>query len=127
MFAVWNTHDLDRAMAVFAADYEGRDVGQVEPQRGREGMRLALATFFQAIPDVRFTLDDLIVGGARVVAVWTACGTHRGPLLNIPACRRRVTVRGVSIFTLEGDQISRATYMWDLAGLLREIGLLPEL
>ena len=56
-----------------------------------------------------------------------AHGTHLGTLMNIPASGRSVSVRGVSVFTLAAGQVSRATYIWDVAGLLRTIGLLPEL
>lgn len=127
LIAAWNTHDLDQATAFFAADYEGNDVAQAEPQRGRAGIRRALAGYFQAIPDVTFTRGDLIVAGERAVVVWTARGTHLGTLMNIPASGRRVTVRGVSTFTLQDGQITKADFIWDVAGLLREIGLLPEL
>ena len=127
LIAAWNTHDLDLASAFFTPDYIGNDVAQAQPQHGRDGIRQALAIYFQALPDVRFALEDLVVGGDRAVAVWTARGTHRGTLMNIPASGRSVAVRGVSIFTLADGQISRATYIWDVAGLLRAIGLLPEL
>jgi steroid delta-isomerase-like uncharacterized protein len=127
LIAAWNTHDLDRASAFFADSYVGNDVAQVEPQHGREGIRNALARYFAALPDVCFTLDDLVVEGERAVVVWTARGTHRGMLMNIPASGRIVSVRGVSTFTLQDGQISRALYIWDVAGLLRGIGLLPEL
>jgi steroid delta-isomerase-like uncharacterized protein len=127
LIAAWNTHDLDQATAFFAADYEGNDVAQAEPQRGRAGIRQALARYFAAIPDVRFSLDDLVVAGERAVVVWRAHGTHLGALMNIPASGHAVTVRGVSAFTLRDGQIARAEYIWDVAGLLRDIGLLPEL
>ena len=127
LIAAWNTHDLDRATAFFAAEYEGSDVAQVEPQHGPAAIRRALAGYFQAIPDVTFTLGDLIVAGERAVALWTARGTHLGTLMNIPASGRHVTVRGVSTFTLQEGQITKADFIWDVAGLLRAIGLLPEL
>jgi steroid delta-isomerase-like uncharacterized protein len=127
LIAAWNTHDLDQATAFFAADYEGSDVAQAEPQHGRTGIRQALARYFEALPDVRFTLDDLVVAGERAVVIWTAHGTHLGALMSIPPSRRRVMVRGVSTFTLRDGQIAKAEYIWDVAGLLREIGLLPEL
>jgi hypothetical protein len=39
-----------------------------------------------------------------------------------------VQVRGVSLMTInETGQIVRLNRIWDLAGLLRAIGLLPEL
>ena len=65
--------------------------------------------------------------GERVVVVWTARGTHLGALMNIPASGRMVTVRGVSAFRLRDGQITQAEYIWDVAGMLRDIGLLPEL
>ncbi len=127
LIAAWNTHDLALATAFFAADYAGRDVAQAEPQHGRVGIQRALARYFEALPDVQFSLDDLVVSGARAVVIWTAHGTHLGALMNIPASGRRITVRGVSTFTLQDGQIVRAEYIWDVAGLLRAIGLLPEL
>ena len=59
--------------------------------------------------------------------MWTARGTRRGPLLNIPATGRQVEVRGVSVLTYRERKLFRALYLWDLAGLLRDIGLLPSL
>lgn len=127
LFAAWNTHDLERVLAFYAADYEGQDVAQEGTQYGHEGMRQMLVSYFQALPDVRFGVDDVIADGERAAVVWTAQGTHLGSLMNIPASGRRVTVHGMSAFTRAGGKVRRATYMWDVAGLLRDIGLLPDL
>lgn len=127
LVAAWNAHDLDGALACFAADCEGRDVAQATPYRGCAAMRRAMAGYCRALPDVRFALDDLVIAGDRVVAVWTATGTHLGVLMNIPPSGRRVSVRGVATFIVRDGLICRATYIWDVASLLRSIGLLPEL
>lgn len=127
LIAAWNTHDVDLATAFFAADYEGSDIAQAGRQRGRDGIRRSLARYFAALPDVRFTLEDVISEGDRMSVIWTARGTHLGALMNIPPSGRAVTVRGVSTFRLQDGQITQAEYIWDVAGLLREIGLLPEL
>jgi steroid delta-isomerase-like uncharacterized protein len=123
----WNTHDLDRATAFFAADYEGADIAQPESHFGPAGMREALAVYYRALPDVRFTIDDLVLDGERVVILWTARGTHLGSLMNIPPSQRAVAVRGVSALIVREGKVVRGLYIWDLAGLLRNIGLLPEL
>jgi hypothetical protein len=57
-------------------------------------------------------------------------GPQRGPQSvsqNIPPTGRRIAVCGISLLTIEGGRISRGLYVWDVAGLLRSIGLLPEL
>ena len=127
LVAAWNAHDLDQALACFAADCEARDVAQAFLQRGCADMRRAMAGYCRALPDVQFVLDDLVVAGDRAVVVWTATGTHLGMLFNIPASGRRVRVRGAATFIVRDGLICRATYIWDVAGLLRSIGLLPEL
>jgi steroid delta-isomerase-like uncharacterized protein len=123
----YNRHDLDRASSFYAADYEGVDVAQPLRHRGLIGVRQTITNYWTAFPDLQFVQDDLIVEPDRVVQVWTARGTHLGALMNIPPSGRRVAVHGVSVLTLDGERIQRALYVWDVAGLLRSIGLLPDL
>jgi steroid delta-isomerase-like uncharacterized protein len=86
-----------------------------------------LETYWQAFPDLQFRVTDRIVKDSRVVVIWVAVGTHQGTIMNIPATGHKVQVRGVSIIDVENDQIVRGQYIWDLAGMLRHMGLLPEL
>jgi steroid delta-isomerase-like uncharacterized protein len=123
----WNSHDLDAAAQFYADDYAGLDVAQREPHRGPTGIREFLARYHRAFPDYRFTTDEVIVENNRAVLVWTARGTHRGSVMNIPPTGRAINVRGVSVLTIENAQVKNAIYIWDVAGLLRNIGLLPEL
>ncbi len=123
----YNEHDLDRAASFYAADYEGMDVARPVPHHGPLGVRQSIADYIAAFPDLHFVQHDLIVEPDRVVLVWTAQGTHLGAFMNIPPSGRRVAVRGVSLLTLNGEHIQRALYVWDVAGLLRSIGLLPDL
>lgn len=123
----WNSHDANRVSEFYAPDYEGVDVAQPFPQRGQDGLRQMLARYWQAFPDIQFHNDETILEGDRVALVWSARGTHQGALLNIPPTGRVVTIRGVSVLMLDKGLIARATYIWDMAGLLRAIGLLPEL
>jgi hypothetical protein len=47
--------------------------------------------------------------------------------MNIPPTGRQVRVRGVSLMRLKNGRIKSARRIWDLAGMLRTFGLLPEL
>lgn len=124
-----NIRDLDQAASFYSPDYEGIDVARPEPQRGPEGIRASLTEYLNAFPDLAITEDEVIETAERIVQIWTARGTHRGTLMNIPATGRTVTVHGISILTIDTDtgQVCRGYYVWDVAGLLRSIGLLPEL
>lgn len=123
----WNSHDPQRVAALCAADYEGENVGEATPHRGPAGMAASVAAYLAAFPDLQFTVDEAVIQGERVAQVWQAHATHRGPLMNIPGTGRRIAVRGASLLTFKEGRLYRAVYVWDVAGLLREIGLLPEL
>ena len=127
LVAAWNSHNIDGTVEFYAPEYLGSDWGHSAPQRGRAGIRAFLARYHNAFPDMSFLADDTIVDGNRVALVWTARGTHRGAILNIPATGRPVSIRGVSLLTIENEKVKHATYVWDVAGLLRALGLLPEL
>lgn len=127
IISAWNAHDPDQATQYYTADYLGLDVSQAEPQRGLDGLRRAMANYFHAFPDIRFTQDTLIIQGNVMALAWTARGTHRGRLMNIPATGRPVEIQGVSLLTVANGQVKEASYIWDVAGMLRSIGLLPEL
>jgi len=127
LLAALNAHDVERVAGFYAPTYEELDVAQAAVLVGPEGIRRTLANYLCAFPDLHFTLDDLITEGNRAVLVWTLRGTHRGTLMHIPPTGRLVAVRGTSLLTIEDGKIRRGLRIWDLAGLLRSIGLLPEL
>lgn len=123
----WNAHDSALAARYYAPGYDGVNVGEAGPHHGQESIRRGLAVYFAAIPDLRFTCDDLLIEGERAVVVWTAHGTHQGPLMRIPPTGHAIQVRGVSIFTARDGRIMRGLHVWDVAGLLRNLRLLPDL
>ena len=125
--AAWNAHDARAVAAHYAPDCEDVDVARAAPQYGPESVRRTLLYYLRAFPDFQVTLDDAIVNGERVAMYWTWTGTHRGTFMNIPATGHYVTVRGSSLVTMKAGKIQRAMRIWDLAGLLRDLKLLPEL
>jgi steroid delta-isomerase-like uncharacterized protein len=127
LLEAWNAHDVERVAALYTPDYEGEDVSEARPQRGSEGIRQSMARYLRAFPDLHFTQEATLTQGDRIALFWTARGTHRGKLMNIPPTCRPVQVRGVSLLTLQDGKIRHGLIIWDVAGLLRAIGLLPEL
>ena len=123
----WNSHEIENVLCFYSSQYVGEDVGQAFLLRGHEGIRIMLENYWRAFPDLEFILTDMVVQDSRVVTVWMAEGTHQGTILNIPPTGRRVAVRGVSIIDVRDGLVVRGQYIWDLAGMLRHMGLLPEL
>jgi len=119
--------DIDRLADLCAPEYEGVDVNSAERQHGPDGMRRNMLRYLLAFPDLRLVAEESVYQEGRVVLSWTARGTHQGPLLHIPATGRTVAVRGVSLFSVRDGKITHGLHVWDVAGLLRTLGLLPDL
>lgn len=123
----WNAHDAERVAELYAQTYVGTDVGEANPQQGPEAVRQTVARYLHAFPDLEFMEQETIVQGQRAALVWRVRGTHRGPLMNIPATNRITEICGMSLLTVQDGKITHETSIWDVAGFLRSIGLLPEL
>jgi steroid delta-isomerase-like uncharacterized protein len=123
----WNAHDVRRVTSYYSPDYEESDVGQTSPQHGPDAVRRYLLYYFRAFPDLHVTVNQVLEDTDSVALFWTWRGTHKGRFMHIPATGRLVTVRGASLLIFEGGKIRRTERVWDLAGLLRNLGLLPEL
>jgi steroid delta-isomerase-like uncharacterized protein len=127
LFAAWNNHDLEGVAACYAPEYQGVNVAEASPQRGPAGVRRSMSLYLSAFPDLQFDEIETVCQDGRVAVNWGFRGTHLGTVLNIPPTGRQVQVCGACFFTLADGKIKRAMIVWDVAGLLRSIGLLPEL
>jgi steroid delta-isomerase-like uncharacterized protein len=90
-------------------------------------MRAMLESYWRAFPDLQFVIMDTVIQDSRAVIIWLGQGTHQGTIMNIPPTGHKVEVRGVSIIDVQDDLVVHGQYVWDLAGMLRHMGLLPEL
>jgi steroid delta-isomerase-like uncharacterized protein len=127
LVTAWNSHDIERVVSYYAPEYVGHDVGESKPQHGPDDVAQSMTRYLRAFPDLKFMGEDTVMDGRRVALAWRVAGTHQGPLANIPASGRTVDICGVSWLVIEHGQVVRGRYIYDSAGLLRAIGLLPEL
>jgi steroid delta-isomerase-like uncharacterized protein len=83
--------------------------------------------YYRAFPDLHLTLTDVLTDEDRVAMFWIAHGTHQGSIMNIPASGRAISAQGVNHLKLRAGLVCETTTIWDVAGMLRGIGLLPDL
>lgn len=77
-----------------------------------------------AFPDLEQRIEKLevdAVGGSAFVRL-RCRGTHRGPLLGLPASGRRIRYEGAARFEIRDGQIADIWILGDLHGLVRQLG-----
>jgi steroid delta-isomerase-like uncharacterized protein len=120
---VWNDGNLDAVGELSAQDivFRDRDMGE---HRGHRSTREFVAGYRSAFPDLRFTIEEQIAEGDRVVTRWTARGTHQGELMGIPPTMKTATVSGMTLDRFADGRIAESIGCWDAFGMLQQLGVL---
>lgn len=124
---VWNRRNLAVIDELFASNYT-RHASSSDPDfgTGPDSVRKLVQFYSQAFPDTRFTIDDLVAEGDKVVLRWTARGTHQGALEGAPPSNKRVTVTGTTTARVANGKIAEEWENWDALGMMEQIGILPR-
>jgi len=99
--------------------------GGGEETRGIENYKQSVIEFFNAFPDLHWTIDDIIVEGDKVVARFTLTGTHEGEFMGIPPTNRKVTMWVISIDRAVGGKFVEEWERMDTLGFMEQLGLVP--
>jgi predicted ester cyclase len=78
-----------------------------------------------AFPDMRWTVEEQIAQGDKVVTRFEWTGTHRDVFLGVGATGRAVKVWGVVIDRLEAGKIKDTRIIMDTMGLMMQLGVFP--
>ncbi len=123
---IWNKRNMAVIDEIFAPNYVNHDPSSPDFGRGPESVRRLTSFYLSAFPDTRFTIDDQISEGDRVLTRWTARGTHQGDLRGIAPTGRKVTVTGMTVSRVSNGKIIEDYENWDALGLMQQLGAIPE-
>jgi steroid delta-isomerase-like uncharacterized protein len=115
---------MTRLLPLFTDDIVYTEVPMGVVSRGHAELRAFGDGFFSGFPDVTFELHSSFAHGDRGACEWVMRGTHSGDLPGMPATGKRIEVRGSSTFEFDGDRIRRCADYWDMATLLKQLGLM---
>ena len=95
-----------------------------------QGMGLAglgdRVTMLKTALDPRFTIEDIIAEGDKVVVRWTNSGSHVGNFLGIPPTGKNFTIAGIDIYRMKDDRMAEHWHVIDQLALLHQLGLIPS-
>jgi len=97
----------------------GRTVGVKEGTQNAKNWRAAF-------PDAHGMIENRVVSGNQAIGeiLWT--GTNSGGLNGMPPTNKAAKVRAVAVITEEGGKIARARHYIDVAGMLTQLGVMPQ-
>jgi ketosteroid isomerase-like protein len=121
--AIWNRGELDVADALFSADYVNHHGLIPDLVRGPEAIKISVALYRTAFPNLHVTVEDLIAEGETVVLRWTARNPLPEPAAESARSDARGALTGVFRSRLAGGRIVESWTYWDRVGVLERLGL----
>ena len=106
---------------LFAPTYLSHFPGSTGPLDKPEHDHLTLR-LFAAFPDGRFTVEDTIAEGDRVVSRYTFRGTHQGPFRGLSPTGKPLTFTGNEIHRIVDGRIVEQWSEFDSSGVAQQLG-----
>lgn len=124
-FTRLSSGDIAGAAALMAEDCV--DHGALPQAQGRAGFTAIMNKVRKAFPDMRQTLDDLLVDGDKAVLRITCSGTQTGPFefvhLPMPATGKAVKFEQIHIVRVANGKIVEHWLGQDSLALFRQLGV----
>jgi predicted ester cyclase len=121
---LFNEGKLEVADEVMAADYV-----EHQPTPGFAGGTAGLKQFVTAVraafPDFKYTVEEAIVEGDKVVQRVTARGTMKGAFAGMPPTGKHATWTEIHISRVAGGKLVEHWANIDQLGMLQQLGAIP--
>ena len=119
--SAFNTGNFEIAKDLISDEYMGAN-GQKGVTQLTDQIR-ALRTGF---PDIKWTIEELVAEGDKVVARSSWKGTHTGPFRNYEITRKAITNTAMALYQLRDGKIIKVTLETDRLGFLQAIDVVPD-
>ncbi|HEV2678597.1 MAG TPA: ester cyclase [Aliidongia sp.] len=123
---LWNAGDLRAVERVYHPAFVAHfpDSSNFPHREGLDQVRTGIARIHEAFPDWFEEVQDLLVDGDKVVTRYLSTGTHRGEFYGLAPTGRRIAIREISIYRIDGDRIAEQWCMLDELQRLRQLGMI---
>ena len=92
------------------------------PRAGHEGFAKA---FYAAFPEMNHSIEEVFATDDRVLVRFVLRGVNSGSFFGMPATGRNVEIAAHVIMHVANGKVTKLFGIFDEAGLLRQLGILP--
>ena len=129
--AAWDSHDAEAFADTFAESFTLTDWSSPEPITTREAAIGYAQAWFTAFPDMSVKLNYRVVGEESVATVLTFKGTNTGVMFmagkEIPPTGKSVEGQGCYTARIENGKVVEFHSMPDIAGMMMQLGFMPDM
>ena len=121
--AAWDRGDVDALDGLLSPEYRRRS-NPAEEGQDLAAFKGTIIAARSAFPDLKTTIEEIVVDGDRAAVRWHSNGRHDHGFLGVPATHREVEVHGATFSRFEGGKIVEEFVTWDPRALLSALGII---
>ena len=119
---VINTQKLNRMGEFFAPDYIWHQMNGTDIRRSQDSSHIStLRWLFAAIPDIRYTVDNVVAEGDMVALNTTVTGTAKSEMFGLPTAQKKVHFKQMFFFRLANSKITEEWEVVDVDGMKAQL------
>lgn len=127
---LWNKRNLKVADEIFAVDCVTHQLQSgaesMTVTRNPEAVKHHVKEWLVGFPDLRFTIEQMLIEGERVMTQSVMRGTHTGVWLGIAATNKEVSVRLSVVHRITNGKIVEDWVLVESLGFFQQLGLVPS-
>jgi len=121
-YTFWNTGDVRYARAAVSSDFKDNTLPPGRPQ-GLPGLQAASKSFLTAVPDLKCTLEDVVLVNDKVMARLLFTGHNTGPFGTHPASGKAIRFIAIDILHIRDGKIYEDWHLEDNLTFQQQIGV----
>ncbi len=115
-----STKAVAATMARIASD-DWRSYSGETTSKGRDEFVAQVIGFGKGIPDLAWTVREVLVAGDRIIVRSEASGTPAGELFGVPHTGRSFRIMTLDVHTVKDGKLVVAHHVEDWAGAIRQL------
>lgn len=121
-YAFWNTGNEKYLHEAVSMDFHDNTLPEGRPQ-GFKGILFASANFRKAVPDLRCSVEDIIISKDKITCRQIYTGHNTGPIGNHAASGKPIRFIAIDILHVKNGKVYEDWHLEDNLTFLKEAGI----
>jgi predicted ester cyclase len=119
---VINMHDLNRMKEYFSSDYIWHQMNWTDSHSSQDSSHIAMLRFlYMAIPDIHYTIINVIAEGDMIAVNSTVSGTAKSEMFGLPTAQKKVHFKQMFFFRFINNEIKEEWEVVDVDGMKAQL------
>lgn len=124
-YELFNQGKVELIAELLHPEYVNGSPGSPDLPKGPDGVAMVVQALRRAFPDLRYEIEDMVIGLDAVAVRTTLGGTHRGDFFGLAPTGKSVRVSQITIEHFRDGKIIRHHRVTDELSLQRQLGAIP--